>query len=109
MQVEKYIFHLSKWGRDGEREILKKRKAELPPDFEIKVTNPQAMIILGRDKDFTGEQKFDFEIIKRKYANIIDIMTYDDLLRRLDNIIAMIGKNYAKLGAAGRSAAVAKT
>jgi hypothetical protein len=99
MQVEKYIFHLNKWGRDGEREILRKRKAELPADFEIKVTNPQAMIILGRDIDFADDQKFDFEIIKRKYANVIDIMTYDDLLHRLDNIIAMIEKNYSKLGA----------
>lgn len=99
MQVEKYIFHLNKWGRDGEKEILKKRKTELPPNFEIKVTNPQAMIILGRDIDFADDQKFDFEIIKRKYANIVDIMTYDDLLRRLDNIISMIGTNYSKLGA----------
>ncbi len=107
MQVEKYIFHLNKWGRGGEREILKKRKAELPPDFEIKVTNPQAMIILGRDIDFAADQKFDFEIIKRKYANIIDIMTYDDLLRRLDNIIAMIGTNYSKLGAVSRRSTTA--
>lgn len=100
MQVEKYIFHLHKWGRDGEKEILKKRKSELPPNFEIRVTNPQAMIILGRDSDFTDDQIFDFEIIKRKYANIIDIMTYDDLLRRLENIISMIRTNYSKLGAA---------
>jgi Domain of unknown function (DUF4263) len=99
MQVEKYIFHLSKWGRDGEKEILKKHKSHLPPNFEINATNPQAMLILGRDIDFSGEQKFDFEIIKRKYANIADIMTYDDLLRRLDNIIAMIETNYSKLGA----------
>lgn len=100
MQVEKYIFHLNKWGRDGEKEILRKRKSELPPNFEIKVTNPRAMIILGRDGDFTDDQKFDFEIIKRKYANIIDIMTYDDLLRRLENIISMIRMNYSKLGVA---------
>lgn len=100
MQVEKYLFHLSKWGRAGERAIQDKRKSELPPDFEIRITNPKAMLILGRDKDFAGNQKFDFEIIKRKYANIIDIMTYDDLLRRLDNIISMIGRNYSKLNAA---------
>tara|TARA_B110000208_G_C11610395_1_gene373426 strand:- start:386 stop:502 length:117 start_codon:yes stop_codon:yes gene_type:complete len=31
--------------------------------------------------------KFDFEIIKRKYANIMNVLTYDDPLRRLDNII----------------------
>jgi len=99
MQVEKYLFHLSKWGRDGERAIEEKCKKELPAGFEIRITNPKAMIILGRDEDFTGDQKFDFEIIKRKYANIVDIMTYDDLLHRLDNIISMIEKNYAKLGA----------
>ena len=101
MQVEKYIFHLSKWGREGEKEILKKRKSELPVDFEIKITNPKAMIILGRDSDFTNDQQFDFEIIRRKYANIIDIMTYDDLFRRLDNIIAMIHRNFNQLGTTG--------
>lgn len=102
MQVEKYLFHLNKWGRAGERAIQEKRKAELPSDFDIRITNPKAMLILGRDKDFDEKQKFDFEIIKRKYANIVDIMTYDDLLRRLDNIIAMIHHNYSKLGTKGR-------
>lgn len=97
MQVEKYIFHLNKWGRNGELEILKKRAGELPANFEIKITNPKAIIILGRDSDFSDDQKFDFEIIKRKYANIMDIMTYDDLLRRLENIILMIRNNYSKL------------
>lgn len=61
-------------------------------------------LILGRDKDFDDRQKFDFEIIKRKYANIVDIMTYDDLLRRLDNIIAMIHHNFSKLGTKGGQA-----
>ena len=101
MQVEKYLFHLSKWGQLGERIIQEKRKAELPSDFNIRITNPKAMLILGRDKDFDDKQKFDFEIIKRKYANIADIMTYDDLLRRVDNIIAMIHHNYSKLGTKG--------
>ena len=90
MQVEKYIFYLKKWGRRGEKEILKKQKDLLPHNFEVRITNPQAIIILGRDVDFTNDQKFDFEIIKRKYANVIDIITYDDLLRRLENIITMI-------------------
>ncbi len=100
MQVEKYIFHLNKWGREGERAILEKRKGELPAGFGIKITNPKGMIILGRDLDFATDQEFDFEIIKRKYANIVDIMTYDDLLRRLERIIWMIKTNYSKLGAA---------
>ena len=45
------------------------------------------MLILGRSKDFDEQQKFDFEIIRRKYVNIMDILTYDDLLARLDRII----------------------
>lgn len=102
MQVEKYLFHLSKWGHAGERAIQEKRKAELPSNFEIRIANPKAMLILGRDKNFDNKQKFDFEIIRRKYANVIDIMTYDDLLRRLDNIIAMIHHNFSKLGNKGR-------
>lgn len=93
MQAEKYLFHLSKWGQAGELEIFKKRKYELPPGIEMKITNPKALILLGRDNDFSGEQRFDFEIIRRKYANMIDFMTYDDLLRRLENIIVMMKRN----------------
>lgn len=87
MQVEKYLFHLNKYGSEGEKKINAKRSAELPEGIEVRVSNPKGMIILGRDNLLTDEQSFDFEIIKRKYANIIDIMTYDDLLRRLDNTI----------------------
>ena len=93
MQAEKYLFHLNKWGQAGERAIYDKRKNELPQGLELKITNPKAMILLGRDNDFSGEQRFDFEIIRRKYANMIDIMTYDDLLRRLENIIVMMKRN----------------
>lgn len=90
MQAEKYLFHLSKWGSAGEHEIYRKRKGELPVGIELRITSPKAMILLGRDNEFTSEQRFDFEIIRRKYANMLDVMTYDDLLRRLENIIAMM-------------------
>lgn len=101
MQAEKYLFHLSKWGRAGEKAIYDKRKSELPAGIELKITNPKAMILLGRDNDFTGEQRFDFEIIRRKYANMIDIMTYDDLLRRLENIIVMMKRNVSASNGGG--------
>lgn len=90
MQTEKYLFHLSKWGRAGEQEIYDKRKSELPVGIELKITNPKAIILLGRDNDFVGQQRFDFEVTRRKYANVLDIMTYDDLLRRVANIIEMM-------------------
>jgi hypothetical protein len=103
MQAEKYLFHLNKWGQAGERDIYEKRKSELPNGLELKITNPKAMILLGRDNDFSGEQRFDFEIIRRKYANMIDIMTYDDLLRRLKNIIVMMKRNVSALEGDGHA------
>ena len=57
--------------------------------------------ILGRDRKANGSaaltdgQMADLEIIKRKYANMIDIITYDDLLRRLDNILASLRRRKA--------------
>jgi len=92
MQVEKYLFHLNKWGNTGEKAINAKRESELPNNLRVQITNPKGLILLGRDADFEGDQRFDFEIIRRQYANIIDIMTYDDLLRRLDNIISKFTK-----------------
>lgn len=55
--------------------------------MEIRITNPRAMLIMGRDHNLSNNQLFDFELFKRKYADIIDIITYDDLLRRLEHII----------------------
>jgi hypothetical protein len=42
---------------------------------------------MGREKGLSDVQKNDLEIIKRKYKNIMDIITYDDLIRRIKNII----------------------
>ena len=95
MQAEKYLFHLSKWGVKGENILTKKYAGELPTGMRIRISNPKAVIIVGRDQiggaDMTGSQLLDFEVIKRKYANMMDIITYDDLLRRLNNTITALG------------------
>lgn len=46
--------------------------------------------MLGRHNTFKDQEIQDFEIIKRQYKHIADIMTYDDLLQRLDNIVAAL-------------------
>jgi hypothetical protein len=84
MQIEKYIFYLNKWGKKGEEKLTEYYKDELADDFKIKITNPSGIIILGRNKGLTNEQIQDFEVIKRQYKNVIDIMTYDDLIDRLE-------------------------
>jgi hypothetical protein len=95
MQAEKYLFHLSKWGVRGEEKLTKTYAAELPPGMSIRISNPKAIVIVGRDlidgANMSGSQLLDFEVIKRKYANIMDIITYDDLLRRLNNTILALG------------------
>lgn len=94
MQAEKYLFHLQKWGREGEKLIYKNHKNDIPHNISIQISNPKAIIIMGRDLSLRSNKStsynLDFEIIKRKYANIIDIITYDDLLRRLDNTISSL-------------------
>ena len=61
--------------------------------FEINITNPKGFIIMGRENDLSIEQKKDFEVVKRKYKNVIDIISYDDLLNRLKFTIEQIKKN----------------
>jgi hypothetical protein len=92
MQAEKYLFYLSKAGRGIEEYIQVKYAKQLPSSIEIKVANPKAIILMGRDNKFSERQKLDLGFIRRKYSNMIDILTYDDLLRRIDNIIDVLKK-----------------
>lgn len=96
VQAEKYLFHLNKSGRKGEQQIQSKYKDLLPPGIEIKIINPKALILSGRDDNLTPQQKFDFEFIRRQHANVVDIITYDDLLRRLKNMIDSLGQRLAR-------------
>jgi len=93
MQIEKYLFYLNKWGRQGEECLTSKFKGQLPDNLNIKITNPSGIIIMGRSLNLDEDQKYDFEIIKRKYKNIIDILTYDDLILRLKISLSFFQKN----------------
>ena len=59
----------------------------LPPNIKPIALNPQGILLLGRSNQFNNQQRHDFELIKRQYKHITDIMTYDDLVIRLENII----------------------
>lgn len=88
MQVEKYIFYLNKWGKKGEESLARHYKNDIADGFKIRVTNPGGIIIMGRNKRMSIAQQQDFEVIKRQYKNVIDIITYDDLIQRLEFTIA---------------------
>lgn len=87
MQIEKYVHYLKSWAKFGEKTITEKYKENLPDKIEIKIRNPIGIIIMGRDNSLSEKQLDDFEIVKRKYKNVADIITYDDLIRRLRNQI----------------------
>ena len=79
---------MNKMGISLKKKITKDRQSELPPNLEIKIANPKGFVILGRtDSNMDVEKKLDLEVIKKKYANIIDILSYDDLCDRLERII----------------------
>lgn len=87
MQIEKYVFYLNKWGIQGEKKLTQRFQKELPDNIDIRIVNPSGIIIMGRSKNLHSNELSDFEVIKRKYKNIVEIITYDDLLNRLENII----------------------
>lgn len=91
-QIEKYIFCLNAWGKDGESELQKRLSRRLPDSVLPKIVNPQGILLLGRSDQFNCRQRDDFELIKRQYKHIAEIMTYDDLIQRIDNIISALYK-----------------
>jgi hypothetical protein len=90
MQIEKYIYYLNRWGERGEQELTRRLAGKLPGGFQIRIANPTGIVIIGRDRDLTASQRRDFEIVKRKYKNIADILTYDDLLRRIGFVLQQL-------------------
>jgi len=87
IQVEKYLLHLTRWGQKGEDTLTKRYASRLPLGFKIRIVNPSGLVIMGRDADMTPDQRGDFEVTRRHYKHIADIVTYDDLLRRLEAVL----------------------
>ena len=90
VQVEKYIYTLNHGGSSIEASLQRDLEAKLPEGISIRITNPQGMLLMGRSHTLSDEQKLDLEIIKRQHKNLLDIMTYDDLLERLGNILTQL-------------------
>ena len=85
-QIEKYIFCLNSSDK-AKKDVSDKIDGLLPNGLKTQVVNPQGILLVGRSNEFNEEHKKDFELIKRQYKHVADIMTYDDLLFRLRNII----------------------
>lgn len=86
-QIDKYILCLNKWGAAGEENLEKQLQGYLPEGLSPKIVSPQGLLLLGRSKDFNAQQRDDFELVRRSHKQLTDILTYDDMLMRLDNSI----------------------
>ena len=96
VQIEKYIYILNHEGEDRVCKIRNQISPYIPNGISVKVVNPQGILLLGRSNSLTKEQLYDFEIIKRQHKNIVEIMTYDDLLHRLNNILKQMETDTTK-------------
>lgn len=85
-QIEKYIHYLTNWARQGEVTLTQKYTRYLPEDLKLNFVHPRGILLIGHC-DFTQEEKQDFDILRRQYSHIADIITYDDLLNRFDRIL----------------------
>ena len=93
MQVEKYLYHLVRSGEKGIKKLRERYKSQLPEGIEIRVTNPHGLVLLGRDHTLSPSQRLDFEVVRRHYKNVVDVITYDDLLRRLGSLLRLLEGN----------------
>lgn len=94
-QIEKYIYCLNSSDK-AKADVSGKLLTLLPEGLRVQVVNPQGILLLGRSNEFNEQQRKDFELIKRQYKHVADVMTYDDLLFRLGNIIEALKLKGAK-------------
>lgn len=90
MQIEKYLFYLNNMVSKDNEVCAQLKKHLSVESLELQIVSPRGLLLLGRHNTFKEQKIQDFEIIKRQYKHIADIMTYDDLLQRLDNIVAAL-------------------
>lgn len=96
-QTQKYIYNLERNSVQEEENILKKFQEK--PDFsgsEINIASPKGIVIVGRGpqndpKLSTDEKKeinLSLSIMKNRYQDILDFLTFDDVVDRIERVIA---------------------
>ena len=86
-QVTHYLRHLNRWGLAGEDYLTQLLSGDLPTGFRIRVINPSGIVIMGRSNTLSEAQRREFEVLRRDSKGIVDIITYDDLLARLQAVL----------------------
>lgn len=86
-QITHYLRHLSRWGTAGENFLTELLRADLPVGFRIRIVNPSGILIMGRSNTLSDTQQREFEVLRRDSKGVVDIITYDDLLARVQAVL----------------------
>lgn len=86
-QVTHYLRHLNRWGPSGEDYLTELLIADLPVGFKIRIISPSGIVIMGRSNALSDAQRREFEVLRRDSKGVVDIITYDDLLARLQAVL----------------------
>lgn len=100
-QVTHYLRHLNRWGLAGEDYLTQLLSVDLPTSFRIRVINPLGIVIMGRSNTLSETQRREFEVLRRDSKGIVDIITYDDLLARLQAVLDQLRSGPALSAAPG--------
>ena len=92
MQTEKYVYNLNRNVEFAEKRFNTTLLSGYPKDFKFKIMNPKGLIIIGQADKYLQDQLEDLEIIRRMYSNIIEIITYDDMINMLERQIELLKK-----------------
>jgi hypothetical protein len=90
IQIENYLYSLNTWGQKGEEILTEKYKDTIPKGIKIKISNPRGLLIMGLSNELDAEELFALELTKRHYTHVVDIITYDDMLKRIETLIEAI-------------------
>jgi len=90
MQVETYIYSLLKSTDRKLVETAQKILDEEKINLKLNVLNPRGLIVMGYFDDITAEEEYALEVIRRQFSHIVDIITYNDLIQRIDNMITFL-------------------
>lgn len=57
----------------------------IPEGLQLRFISPKGIVIMGRDVE--EDRALDFDVIRRQYADVVDVITYDDLIRRFQRTV----------------------
>ncbi|HTH93284.1 MAG TPA: Shedu immune nuclease family protein [Candidatus Paceibacterota bacterium] len=81
VQAEKYLYSATRKGSQLVEDLQRERGVELP----FKVIRPRAFLLMGSSSQFKNVNMVDdFQVLRRSQKNI-EIILYDDLLKRIQN------------------------